>query len=149
MFVVLIFKQNLKVCFHFPFWWRHVLNILNHHPPSTVSLLWARDGEEVCKNKTLPSIQYSVSPGNMSQHWIIIACNISSLEKTCLIPTIMMCCVFGFISRTFSLSFIISCVCKLQMWQCYFFQVDFRRVLLSLKSNIPTLKYTKNSMLKE
>jgi len=79
MFVVVIFKQNLKVCFHFPFWWRHVLNILNHHPPSTVSLLWARDGEEVCKNKTLPSIQYSVSPGNMSQHWIIIACNI--MEK--------------------------------------------------------------------
>ncbi len=54
--------------------WRLGQNILKHTPP-TVRFLWMRDREEECKNKTLPSIQYSVSAGNTSLHWNKVGCN--------------------------------------------------------------------------
>jgi len=47
MFVVVIFNQNLKICFQMAFLLRRLgLNIL-YHFPVTVSLLWTKDGEEV------------------------------------------------------------------------------------------------------
>ncbi len=54
--------------------WRLGQNILKHTPP-TVRFLWMRDREKECKNKTLPSIQYSVSAGNTLLRWNKVGSN--------------------------------------------------------------------------
>jgi len=61
-------------------------NPLRNSVPSLMMSVCYEDEEEVLSNKTLPSIQYSVSLGNSSQRWSIVSCNFwftGTLNKTC------------------------------------------------------------------
>ncbi len=48
--------------------------MLNHAPP-TISLLRVRDGEEDCKNKTLPLFNILFRVGNMLLYWNKVGSN--------------------------------------------------------------------------